>query len=136
MARNADREKFRDLLELVTQEQAFFWQRFSALATLQAALVVLVTAMWSSKFLLAALAVTFFSLSLALLWVVIQEKSFDYLARWKQPFHNQRRRLGIKPSFEIDEKYGAARLTRYAPRIMLLIWVFVLLVIAVQNGPV
>ena len=100
MANSASREKFRDLMQLATQEQNFFWQRFGALATLHAALIVLVTATLISERFWAALAVSFLSALLAILWIIIQGTSVRYVDRWKPQFHAERERLGITSSIE------------------------------------
>ena len=81
--------------------------------------------MWRLEFIFAALAVSVLSTLLALLWLAIQRKSYKYVDRWKEPFHNERRSLGIRPSFEMKKGSGAAKIARDVPLIVLGVWVVV-----------
>ena len=85
-------EMFKLYRDLVFQEQAFYWQRFSGIAALQAGLIVL--SISSSS--LAREAIDVFGLALGLLWIYILTVSRWYVDRYKPEFHRIRRSLGIE----------------------------------------
>jgi hypothetical protein len=111
---------------MVYQEQNFYWQRFSAFATLHAALFVLVTAtmigsqFWSGVF------VSILSIGLAITWIAVQSVSLKYVDRWKSDFHTERELAGILPTVETDRRYSSTDLGWWVPVGVLVLWLIVL----------
>jgi len=118
------------MMDMVFQEQSFYWQRFTAFAGLHSGLFVLVTAALIGTKYWAALFVTVLSLVLAALCIGIQSVSLRYMSRWKLAFHEARRGLGITQKVPPDPRWSSTDLARCAPIVVFVVWVFVLFIVA------
>lgn len=96
------------LKDMAGMEQSFYWQRFSAFATLHAGLFVLSTSKaieGNSTF------VEIISLVLAMAWVLVQIKSLTYVDRIKDAYHKERELMGIHFRQTTDTIFDHPRLS-------------------------
>ena len=121
-----DYEKLRIFMDLLHSEQNFFWQRFSAFATLHAALFVLTTATQIANHTWASALVVTLSIALAVAWIAVQSVSLKYADRWKPAFHSEREALGIKSEIPTNRLYSSTDLAWWVPIGVLLLWLVVL----------
>lgn len=94
MAQSYDDEKYRrfELLQAERhQEQAHFWNRFTAFATLHADIFVIATSTNVQSQRIASLGVAIAGLGLSGLWAEVQRLSLRYVDRWKPIYHRERR---------------------------------------------
>ena len=136
VTRKADYEKYRVLMEMIHQQQNFYWQRFIGFATIHAGLLVLAAAMIDGHRFLPGLVIAIISLILAVIWLGVQYRSLDYVDEWKRAYHDERRRVGITTSQDHNsnalwsnnkpERDSSTRWAMWAPICVTLIWLAVL----------
>jgi hypothetical protein len=84
-------DNFEWLSEEISREQEFYWTRFTAFATLQAGLLVLITSdALKRPHVLVAVAI-----ALGVIWFYVQLASLYYVDRLKPLFHAAREARGI-----------------------------------------
>jgi len=113
-------------MELTYREQDFYWQRFTAFATLHAALFVLVTATLTVSRFWSSLLISILSICLAIIWFAVQHISLKYVDRWKPAFHAERELIGIKSQIDTDYRYSSTDLAWWVPLGIFVVWLVVL----------
>jgi hypothetical protein len=120
--------------EQLHAEQSHYWNRFAALAVLHAGLLVVGVEApdW------ARVLTSLFGIGLAVVWILIQKRSRDYVERWKPAFHSYRReqRLLWNEESTKENKIGqwsSTKLAGLVPWALLLPW-SVLLVLALKEA--
>jgi hypothetical protein len=82
------------------QEQGFFWNRFTAFATLHAGLFVVSTSGDVQAHLLPRMVILILGFLLSLSWAAIQWLSLQYVDRPKVRYYDLARKLGLEPQEE------------------------------------
>ena len=122
-------------------EQSHYWSRFAALAALHAGLLVVAveTSGWARGL------TSLLGIGLALVWLAIQERSREYVERWKPAFHSYRRKQRLRWKSERQDisspeqiesrKWSSTKLAMLVPWALLVPWVILLVLALIDARP-
>lgn len=136
MAQSYDDEKYRrfELLQAERhQEQAHFWNRFTAFATLHAGIFVIATSTNVQSQRIASLGVAIAGLGLSGLWAEVQRLSLRYVDRWKPIYHSEREGLGLGFQGEqLNPRVSSTDLANAVPWVVFFVWGIVFILTAIS----
>lgn len=106
------------------QEQAHFWSRFTAFATLHAGIFIFATATNVLDRPIATILIAIVGIILAAIWAEVLRLSLHYVNRWKPEYHATRAKLNFHFPDEntTDPRYSSTDLALIVPYAVLAIW--------------